>query len=183
MNKKMFGLIAALVMLAWVQPAFSMGGEYGKGDPKSPSWKLQWPVGVKELVNGENRVGGFWINSNDWFYFAGDTDSFNNFLEQYSKLQDTPLTLVLHAGKALPGTLGDKETATIPDWQVSIIDNAWTREAMKDKVLPKTQYTVTVNLWLGGQVDLKGLKVPNSIEVKSGGEIENFVAQHKTKQE
>jgi hypothetical protein len=40
---------------------------------------------------------------------------------------------------------------------------------------------ITVELWLGGQVDLSKVEVPLNLKVESGGEIEKFIAAHKLK--
>lgn len=137
-----------------------MGGAYGKENPEQPTSNPQWPAGVTELVNQANRTGGYWINSGDWYYFEGDTIEFNKFLVKYSRLKEMPLTLVIRAGK-VPVLPDWTQAATAPsDWQASVLDNIWTKETVQGKVTPKTHYTVTINLWLSGQVDLEGLKVP-----------------------
>ena len=38
-----------------------------------------------------------------------------------------------------------------------------------------------VEIWLGGKVTLDQLKVPSTVEVRSGGEIEKFVAEHEAR--
>lgn len=43
-------------------------------------------------------------------------------------------------------------------------------------------YAVTLHLFLSDAVTLADVAVPANVEVKSGGEIEHFVAQHKGSQ-
>jgi hypothetical protein len=173
--------VCLVVLVLWAatgaKPAFSMGGEYGPGDPARAVSNLKWPAGVKELVNAQNRIGGYWVNSSDWFHFAGDTNALNTFLERYAQLKDTPLSVVLMVGKPRAGLGNTKGVAA--DWQLSVVDNTWTRVNEREKAPPATAYTVTVTIWLGGQVDLEQLKVPANIEVRSGGQIESFVEKHK----
>ena len=101
MNKRNFGVVAALALLAGAEIAHAMGSSYGKGDPKHPQYNPQWPTGVKELVNREDRISGFWLNQFDSYNFVGHTTALNGFLEQYAKVRDTPLKVLLHPGRAV----------------------------------------------------------------------------------
>ena len=103
------------------------------------------------------HVYGFWADWVDYYYFKGDAEAFNPFLEEYAKLKDTPLKLVLHPGQGKAKRLGEKE-GTLPfDWQVTV-----------DCSGPKPE--VAVDLWVGGQVECNKVNVPGNVKVESGGE-------------
>ena len=179
----------------WVFGVVTMG-HHPPGVPVAGS--PDWPEGTKELVNREGRISGYWSDGfgarTDSLFFAGDTDAFNEFVAQYAMLKDTPLTLVLHPGRGLPRSPWDKE---IPfEWKVHILHldpypaapEAATPVGeldIRSLIVPEEARTdvVTVNLYLGGQVELDKVKVPLNVEVKSGGEIEQFIAAHQARQQ
>ena len=76
------------------------------------------------------------------------------------------------------------------DWKLSIQWGIALREDPKDAKaegpavtsLRPEGYAVTLHLFLSDAVTLADVAVPANVEVKSGGEIEHFVAQHKVSQ-
>jgi len=130
--------------------------------------RLAWPRDLEDLLNRRWHVYGYWADWVDYFYFKGDAEAFNPFLEEYARLKDTPLKLVLHPGQGKAKRLGEKE-GTIPfDWQVTI-----------DCSGPKPE--VIVDMWIGGQVEFDKVKVPPKVEVKSRGAIDNSISAGKAK--
>ncbi len=124
-------------------------------------------------------------------FFQGDLEDFNELLKEYAKLagplkqqneaKGVLLTLTLHAGRgnvssaAAPTFARDKN---IPfDWSITM-----TREGTLVPEREKRRYSVHVGLWIGGDVPLDRLEVPANIDVRSGGEIEDFIAKHQEKQ-
>jgi len=156
-------------MLAYRAPVFAMGGDHPPGPVHAQD---SWPAGLEELLNREERIHGIWVNANDFFYFAGDTEAFNECLQQYAALQNTPLVLVLHPGVGMTGSLGDEPNIPF-EWEVRVM--RWHEDPSGVPTL------VTMELWLGGLVQLDKIKVPLNVQVKSAGEIEKFIAKHKAK--
>ena len=117
--------VAALVALVAVPlTAFALGADHPLTniDPKSHP---HWPAGTADLVNSAPRVGGHWVNSWDGFYYAGDAAALNRFLLAYAKLSDTPLAVVLHAGRApVTGPLGKPHTVKY-DWSLHAYSVGW----------------------------------------------------------
>jgi len=160
-------LFASLLVIFLYNPSvFAWGGNH---PPEPVHQQDEWPAGLAELLNREERVHGYWVNANDFFFFAGDTDAFNEFLEQYAALKNTPLRLALHPGVGMTGSLSGEKNIPF-EWRVSV--EKWHSDPSKAPTL------VTMGLWLGGLVKLDKIKVPLNVEVKSGGEIERFVAEH-----
>jgi hypothetical protein len=135
-----------------------------------------WPEGLADLLLSQQEVYGY-SHFHDYYYYAGDARGFNQFVERYSKLKDTPLTLILHCGRGMTGGFDAPGKTTIPaDWRVVIIYKATTPREL----------VVTLELWGGGQVRLDDAKVPSNVEVKAGPEItqvEKFIAEHRAKRE
>jgi len=162
-------LAILLIILLYRAPAFAMGGDHPPGPVHAQDG---WPAGLLELLNRDERVNGIWVNANDFFYFAGDTEAFNECLEQYAALKNTPLRLTLHPGVGTTGSLGDERNIPF-EWEVSVM--RWHEDPSEVPTL------VTMELWLGGLVQLDKINVPINVEVKSGGEIAKFIAEHKAK--
>jgi len=129
-------------------------------------------------------VHGYFINANDFFFYVGDTDEFNQFLDQYAKLKKTALTLILQPG---PGktdfiTRDDKEITF--DWKVNLYCRGWAREAPPDPTGKAGRYVIVLEVYPGAQVELNKIKVPLSVKVKSGvanDAFAKFIAAHEAK--
>jgi hypothetical protein len=158
------------IIFSYRAPAFAMGGSHPPGPVPAQNG---WPEGLVDLLNRDERVNGIWVNANDFFYFAGDTEAFNECLEQYAALKNTPLRLILHPGVGMTGGLGDEPDIPF-EWEVKAL--RWHDEPIERSIVPTL---VIMELWLGGLVQLDKIKVPLNVEVISGGEIENFIAEHK----
>ena len=153
------------------------------------AWNKDWPANVKELAKSEGRVPGYWINGNDFLFFCGGTNAFNEFLKQYATLKNTPLTVILHPDSGITNTTIDNEWIDF-DWQLNILRRGRHSRAPKDPTMDKA-YVVGIELWLGGDAELLDkIKVPLNVDVKSGGEvkqliakeIQQFIAEHETRQ-
>lgn len=174
MMRRVILTIAALIMLvSFSASAWARASEYGPLQPINQ--QPDWPVGLADLLKSGDRVYAYCVNWMDHFYYAGDADALNIFLEKYSKLKGTPLTLSIHVGPAKVGkisTPGQKDTAY--DWHVFVTppmipDGGFVKGREHERI-------VTVELWLGGQVELKKVKVPDNVKVVDGGDIAEFIA-------
>jgi len=157
-----------------------------------------WVPGLEKLVRYGGVVYGVHKDAPTFYrgletmdiFFRGDHEDFNEILKEYAKLGDSlkryaesgraQLTLTLHPGRGNVGSHAGRSFAKgkdIPfDWKITM-----TREGTLVPERDKRRYFVSVNLWLGGDVDLDKLDVPLSLDVRSGGEIEAFVAKHEEK--
>jgi hypothetical protein len=135
-----------------------------------------------ELLNRPGRVYGYSgpLGGIDAFFYAGDTEGFNELLAQYARLKGTALTLLLHTGRENEDKWLESKKVRY-DWKVHIVPRSRPVEQKK------RQYTVRVEVRLGGQVELGKMKVPLNVQVKSGGdagksgEIAKFIAAHEAK--
>jgi len=179
MRRLLSTVFAVAVVLTLAAFVLGLGMNYPNDRPIPV--QPEWPAGVGDLANAKGRASGYMVNANDWVFFAGDAKAFNAFLEQYAKVKDIPLVLVLHPGRGLTGGLGE-DPKTPYDWQLEIIRRGWGAEMPEAYKNSPSKYLVTVHLYLGGNIRLAELEVPLEIEVQSGGEIEQFIAHHQAKQ-
>ncbi len=142
MREKALSFAVLLVTLIWCISVFPMGGEHPAGVPMGQ--QPDWPAGLADLLNSAGRVYGYWVNANDWFFYAGDTDDFNDFLKRYSKLKDTPLTFVLHSARGKTGHLGYGEEKIDYDWEVKLFRRGWHPEAPPDPTVTRQGYVITL---------------------------------------
>ncbi len=165
-------LAIALLAAAWCVPAFPLAGGHPAGLPVGQN--PDWPKGLADLLNSPGRVHGYFVNANDFFFYRGDTEEFNEFLEQYARLEKTPLTLVLQPG---PGkidfiTPDDKEITF--DWEADLYCRGWAREAPPDPTGKAGKYVVTLKVYPAGGVELNKIKAPLNVKLRSGTENEEF---------
>jgi len=170
MKKAMVSFAVVLVALSWCVAASSMAREHTPGSP------IRGQSALADLLNSEGRVYGFSTFGGNSFFFSGDTEDFNQFLERYGKLKGSGLTLVLRPGQGSARKLGAKDKHIPFDWKVT----TW----LFPKASPRPPL---LELWVGGKVELSKVKLPANVSVGSGGsakksaEIEQFIAAHRPK--
>ena len=163
-------------------PVFGLGADHPKGKPVSVDG---WPEGLAKLVNGENRVHGFFVNANDFFFLTGDTEVLNEFLAGCAALKQTPVSVVLHPGVAFARSPWKPAKDAKPircQWRIDVMRRGGHPKAPIREGAPKDRpgCVLLIHAWLDGNVELDELSVPEQFEVESGGEIEKFVAEHAT---
>ncbi len=167
MIKRWIGGLAIAATMMVGQAVFAMGGEHGKGDPKHPISNSVWHEGVSVLANRTERIGGHWLNSNDWFHYRGDAKAFNDFLKHYAQVKQKSLRLYLGDPKTSVTTA--QRIAPDYDWEMSV--TGW------------GDSFACVTLPLDNQIRLKDLKVPEAVGIEVVGtktpEIADFLAKHK----
>jgi hypothetical protein len=107
-------LLFALAVWCWGFPttaAHALGADHPKGPVAGND---QWPRGLKELVHRPDRVHGYWVNETDVFFYHGDSQQFNQFIDGYRQLQATTLRVVIHAGTQKARSPWDKADREIP---------------------------------------------------------------------
>lgn len=157
----------------------ALGGLHPAGKIAS-DYKKDWPGGLPDLINSADRVCGYWVNANDFFYYRGDVASLNAFLAAYGKLPDIALTVVIHTGsKPETGALGGDQK-TPYDWNVEIYRRGWGTPNDPRQTEKEPGYVVAVHVWLSDAITLKNLEIPKHIDdVRSAGEIEEFIRKHR----
>lgn len=169
-----FSLLSALLLPTLV---LALGADHPKGPVAA---QPSWPQGLEALVNRNDRIHGYWVNSEDVFFYSGATPALNDFLAQYAKLKDTKLVVVLHPGPKEARSPWDKTPQPRTDWGLYFAPRDWLVHHPNGKV-KKTDLPMIsqVDVWLGAGIRLADLKVPANVRVQSGGEIEDFIHQHR----
>ncbi len=184
MRKRISSISILVISVVLCGSAFPLGGDHPTGVPVRQN--PEWPAGLTDLLNSGRRVNGYWVNANDWFFYAGDTEEFNEFIRGYAGLKETPLMLVLRSGQGLTGGLGDSTRTIKFDWQADVRRRGWSREAPPDPTGEKSKYVVLVELNTGGQVQLEKVQVPLNVKVKwgdAGKELVQFANEHEAKRQ
>lgn len=165
----------ALLMVVLFLPAENVWGLGGDHPPPStPTSSSAWPAGMAELVNIENRVHGFFVNSTDVYFLQGNTAAFNTALVKWGQLPNTEVKILLHVRKLAVKSPWDKLPRELrADWKVTTAPHDEAGNALKSG-----KFQARLDVWLSDEIQLSELKVPASIEISSGGEIERFVKEH-----
>ena len=165
-----------LLALACAAPVFAVSGEYDKG----PVGNKDWPAGLADLLNSQERVYACWVNWFDKFYYEGDTDAFNAFLKRYAQVDVTPHTLVLHFGggsatRVLGGDIGFDWAVTGECWGKCMKPGQRTSTIVNvDEALEQGERIpaiVNVELYLGWHVSMADVVVPPGIELRFAGDL------------
>ena len=139
----------------------------------------RWPDGLAELASSRTRVRGYGHNFGcDAYYYAGDAKAFNAFLAEYAKLKGTPLQLVIHPGLGVKGRAAQTDPDVRFDWLLYVDAHMLSEDAKKG---PPPKCRPTLHLYLGDNIGLDEILVPLEVEVKSGGELEDFISEHTAK--
>jgi len=180
--------IALLVLVGAAPSAYGMGGDHPEDRPVGGS--PDWPQGVVKLANHGNRIHGFWVNATDFFFYDGNTDVLNAFLEQYAKVPDVEHQVVLHPGVGQaqsPWWPGEGKNPLACQWKLNVLRRGWHPDAPRLPGKKGPQYVVTVEVYSGGGIDLAKVKIPAGVAVKAGkdvkpeGPIAKFIAEHEAK--
>jgi hypothetical protein len=183
MKKAIFYCLVGLFFLSSFSRVWAWGGIY----TLNAEGKLQFstsgdgPTGLVDLMNSGGCFYGHWVNANEEFFYQGDSALLNKFMERYSKLKNTPLTLIIHAGSHRRSVLWGEKPEKSYDWKLLIQKYGWgaPETASTDA---DDKYVVTVDAWIDRGIRLADLDIPANVAVKSGGEIEDFISKYKTKQ-
>lgn len=162
-------VLSAAIAASAAEPAGALASEHPAG--KTLHAASNWPDGLADLVNCRERVYGYFVNFWDCFYFEGDTASLNAFLQKLGGIHQPQPVVTLHTGRGKTHKLDGEETFEY-DWSLS------TRPEGAPIADKRVQTGLAVDVWLSDSIRLDDLKVPLSIEVRSGGEIDKFVKDH-----
>ena len=158
---------------AWMEYFGSNPMGTNQGYPKELNDLLKWNSRVAESI-------GPFVDLHA--YYAGDAEQLNTFIQTYAKAPDTRLQVYLHSGKfQINMAQYDRSNRKINvDWMLHLREYMASSDKVEDfqgkKILARLE------VWLGDQIDLNKLDVPENLEVYDGGEIESFIKKHEEKQ-
>lgn len=153
--------VSLAVLLGFSPQAFGLASEYPPGD--QISHPDSWPPRLLDLVKGPSRVAGYFVNSDDYFAFQGDTAGFQRSLDTCIVFREFgKTTLHLHQGKGAFQPLAQARPAVPCDWRLDIIDEHFRGQTPEP---PHPRYHMHLHIWLGGAVKVEALKLPAGLNV------------------
>ncbi len=160
-NFREAALFIACLLLAFSPRAFGWGADYdsakGLGRPEG------WPPQLVELVKLPSWVAGYFINSDDYFAFKGDTAAFKKFLGVCVALADfAPTTVHIHKGKGSFQPLDKDKKPVACDWQLDMINRHWRAGEANPE---GRKYSFELHVWLEGAVDVGATQVPPCVKI------------------
>lgn len=175
--KMRFGLRLATLSAALLlgTNAFGLAADYPTNNLVQVSGS-SWPKGFVELVNTTNRVHGFWVNSEDIFFFQGGAEEFNSFLRDYAKIGGIENhELVLHEGVGDAKSPWEKNSRAC-DWRLYGCPKGWLNLGELSKAGTNSvealqaaakdpNYVLKVDFWTGGKIPFDQVKVPENVKV------------------
>ncbi|NQT84027.1 hypothetical protein HQ563_13455 [bacterium] len=182
MKKAMIFFEVALFVFAWCAKVNTRISFREDRPGQTVHQRPEWPEGLAELLTRGARIYGCqtgWLGRDEHsLYFSGDTDDFNWFVEQYAKLKGVSRTLGQHPGQGQANSIMNKQPVRPYDSMVSITSH-YTKSGRN--------FDISVELWVGGEVELDRLKAPVNMEVRASGKgeefdkIEKFTEEHNAK--
>lgn len=163
MHTLFFPLILGLALITL--NAWPMGQETFGNEPLSDLNYTDWP-GIVPLINDEHRVYSTWVNGNEYFYYRGDTEAFNQFLALFAALESPAHEVVFRPGPGHAQSFHNDRPIPI-GWQMHLvggivaqmIDFEGTADAWD------MHPTITVCLTENGRIQLDKIIVPEKVDV------------------
>ena len=138
---------------------FGLGGEYPNGQTLS---QPDWPAGMKNLVNAEQRVGGMFVNTEDIFFYSGTARELSTFLDGFTNIQVIERhRLILHRGA---GSLVSGNGRPC-DWTLQGRPGAARPKSLMGMASRDPGYVLEVHFWTEGRIALDEVAIPKNIEI------------------
>jgi len=166
--------LALGVSLMSAPKAHALGADHPSDKPLAA--QTNWPAGLERLVNTTNRVHGFFVNSEDFYFFAGSEARFTEFLKDYAQLGGTePKRLIVHEGVGEAKSPWAKEGRPC-DWKLYTCPKGWHNLArlsfdksstpeQRRKAAQEPGYVMELHVWKGGTIALDRVEIPKNIVV------------------
>jgi len=199
--------ILTVLIVLWNESAgFPLGGDHGPVG--KTSLRDNMSAALRKLINRRDRVHGYFVNSEDIFFYAGNTEALNQFLTGFAKLKNTTLTIAINQRLTHAASPWDKaKRKTVANWRLYCAPydvQAWSAELEKQlktagenrslDALRKRLKSITdgpqvarVQIRVGGDIELNKLQIPHRIKLtlidnkqQVSPTIRAFVLRHET---
>lgn len=163
MHNLFFSLILGLCLIT--VNAWPLGEETFGNKPLSDRNYTDWP-GIVPLINNENRIYSTWVNGNEYFYYRGNTETFNQFLALFAALESPVHVVIVRPGPGRTNSFHNDRAIPV-DWQMhfvggivaQMIDYKGTADVWD------MHPTLTVYLTEKGRIQLDKIIVPEQVRV------------------
>lgn len=131
-----------------------------------------WKPGYYEVIKQPNLVHGYWINTFDVFFFKGFNEDLIKQLNELEKIEGFKTEVIIHAKLGVAKSpWKDARIVNYADWSLTTY-GSFSKDRKND---------LTIDIYLGGDLQLEDLEIPQSFTVKSAGDIEEFIQLHNKK--
>lgn len=130
-------------------------------------------------------VFGYQVNASTHYFFDGDSSELNEFLKRSISAIDYQRadgfyheiipTVTIHVGKSsavIPG----REDELDPNWKLELLADY---ELKDDRKNVHRTLNFNIRVWVSDRISLNELEIPKIFDVRSGGEIEQFIDRHR----
>src|ERR1017187_4555646 len=165
-------LIVLIAVAASPSLGFCLSAEYPSQGERLKSvlcadeGRLEAPAGYAKLVDRTELLGGYFVNYTDAFFYSGDKQSLERFLEDYASITNVVAHTIILRFKTIPGGPPLAPTKfSNADWALhfhryGVIEN--------QRPIPKDSFVLWVELHIGGKIahhDMELLKIPAGMQV------------------
>jgi hypothetical protein len=160
------GLAGALVLAG--QWAWGAGEEQVGNAPLNDANYVAWK-GLVNVINDPARVYYSWVNGNENFYFAGDTDKLNAALKKFAAAEVEVKEVVL---RPAPGEVksfdGDKHAF---QWHLQIFGGIAAHLTTRDQGDQVWNKHPRLTVYVGGPIELAKIESPKEVKLLSIDEL------------
>ena len=151
----MCGFLLVVIAGATATEALALGADFNKD---------------QIAAAGKHCVHGYWLNAQTVVFYAGDGAQLNRDLPKHLVGGDfASRKVVIHVGtKRAESPWDTKARDTFADWSVNT-------DYRRDGANAARRMHMQIDIWLGSNIRLEDLRIPDGFEVVSGGEIEKFI--------
>ena len=164
MRRSLLALTAILLACA-MTPSRSLAlgtEEFGDTELSAANY-TDWP-GLFELASDKTRVYSNWVNGHETFYFKGNTDQLNEALKKFAAIKIDKHEVLIRPG---PGKAHSFNSERILDcnWNVEVYGGISKHVALKEKGTSFWSVDPVLTIWIGGDIDLAKIKIPEGVTV------------------
>lgn len=134
-----------------------------------------WP-NVLAVINDSHRVYQVWVNGNENFCFAGDTQALNAALKNLAAIKSQGLTVVLRPGPGKGNSL-KKDRSFDYNWQLHLlggIARSMSKEHLGANIWDPSPY---LHVYVGGQIKLDDIEVPTGVTLLEIADLQTRYAK------
>ncbi|MGJ8644447.1 MAG: hypothetical protein ACSHX9_13645 [Luteolibacter sp.] len=137
---------------------FALGADH----PKQEVSASGWPEGMSELVNSPERIHGYFVNSEDVFYFVGNQKQFNQALKNYAEIDGVVQhKIIVHDGVGRAKSPWQKDEGVKCDWKIYGCPASWIGKDPNVK-----GFILEFHIWKDGKIKIDEDKLPKGILVE-----------------
>lgn len=167
-------LSCCMVLLLWLAPQRAWSREtevLGRGEFPNQENYRNFP-GIMRLINHQSRVYQRWRDGHEDFHYLSDAATLNAVLLRFAVIEAKEHLVVLVPGPREVLTLKNKSIEV--NWSMHLVGGAARKAAIaKGQEAPAPVLTI----YVGDEIELDALKIPNSLTVVSEDELKQREAQ------